>query len=676
MTSRRRVFIATVSVLLVLDALRSMYARVGYADPAEPWQTAEYEALAWPPGSDVSRDATLGERVYMERCALCHGPRGWGNGSAAPSLIPRPRDFTSGDYKYKSTPADEPPTEADLLAVVRDGLDASAMPYWGDVLSEEEMLAVVRYIRDLSVIADEDPAPAPINVPARPPRSAESLTRGGTLYEDNCAECHGPDGRGDWTPAPDDEPVRIRDLTAPWTFRGGSEPDQLWLRLTTGMRPGPMPDYALTLTEEERWDIVGYVQSLARIPPWERGGILAGPGQQEDLLKRGDYLVHAEMCGLCHTQVNDDLIYSGDAYYLAGGMGVPIYPHGTFVSRNLTSDSATGLGTWTPEEVANAIRNGRTPDRKLNPFAMPWLFLHSLAEDDALAIGTYLKTLPPVTNRIPSPLRYGLVETVVAKAMYSTGLPPLGDPKHLIYEDGNFGQTEPGLLPLDWPQRLLVTVQWLALFAGVITFILARPTRARPVPGLGARIRLVSALGGTLLAVSLIWLLYQTPILPFLPPSVFNQAVTATIFEPDPASMEGPEQAALAERGRYLFTVTSCVFCHGSEGSGGLKLNAPSMGTVLARNITPHPETGIGGWSDREIARAIRSGVSRDGSPLHWQGMIWDHLSNLDEEDVRALIVYLRLLPPVAKEIPDPLPPSATDCEEYTVYMVDSEGCG
>ena len=122
--------------------------------------------------------------------------------------------------------------------------------------------------------------------------------------------------------------------------------------------------------------------------------------------------------------------------------------------------------------------------------------------------------------------------------------------------------------------------------------------------------------------------------------------------------------------------MTSCAFCHG-DGGGGPKVNAPAFGTLWVRNISSDAATGIGDWSDAEIARAIRSGVSQDGEQLHWQGMVWDHLSNLDEEDVQALIAYLRLLPPVDKEIPDPVPPSENDCTQYTFFIVESwtPGC-
>jgi mono/diheme cytochrome c family protein len=88
LTSRRRVALVTLGLLLLLDLARSIYANIGYANPAEPWQAAPYQAIAWPPGSDLVSDAPVGQRVYAQRCAICHGPNGRGDGPAAPSLIP------------------------------------------------------------------------------------------------------------------------------------------------------------------------------------------------------------------------------------------------------------------------------------------------------------------------------------------------------------------------------------------------------------------------------------------------------------------------------------------------------------------------------------------------------------------------------------------------------------
>src|SRR5215813_2319774 len=168
---------------------------------------------------------------------------------------------------------------------------------------------------------------------------------------------------------------------------------------------------------------------------WSPGGRLDGPGHRTDLLQRGEYLVHAEMCGLCHTQINRTGIYRDDAY-LAGGMRVGLYPHGFYVSRNLTSDVETGIGGWTNDQLVEAFTNGRSPDRILNVVGMPWAFMHGFAPEDAQAVATALKTLPPVRNRIPPPLRYGVIETIVGKL--SLPLPAAFSTK-LTYAEGNFG---------------------------------------------------------------------------------------------------------------------------------------------------------------------------------------------------------------------------------------------
>ena len=67
---------------------------------------------------------------------------------------------------------------------------------------------------------------------------------------------------------------------------------------------------------------------------------------------------------------------------------------------------------------------------------------------------------------------------------------------------------------------------------------------------------------------------------------------------------------------------------------------------ISARNITPDVETGIGSWSDDEIARAIREGVRKDGTAL-FSLMPYLDFATLDDEDVKAIVVYLRTIPPV-----------------------------
>jgi mono/diheme cytochrome c family protein len=181
---------------------------------------------------------------------------------------------------------------------------------------------------------------------------------------------------------------------------------------------------------------------------------------------------------------------------------------------------------------------------------------------------------------------------------------------------------------------------------------------------------LVLAGGGGLL-----YLLSQWPSIPGMPPDPLVKAVNAGDVTPDTRGMPAG-RARMVERGHYLYSV-SCAICHGPDGSGGTPISWKPFGTLWTRNITAHPQAGVGAWTDAELERAIRSGVSRDGRQLHWQGMTWDQLSNLDEEDLRAIIDYLRLLPPVNRIVPLPRPPAADDCETYTFYLdkSDQPGC-
>src|ERR1700692_3934517 len=97
-------------LLLALDIGRSIWARVGLAQPSAEDRPAPtlYADLTWPPGADLDSGPPLGGGVFARHCAVCHGPNGRGNGPAAPSMFPRPRDFSSGRFKYKSTAAGEP----------------------------------------------------------------------------------------------------------------------------------------------------------------------------------------------------------------------------------------------------------------------------------------------------------------------------------------------------------------------------------------------------------------------------------------------------------------------------------------------------------------------------------------------------------------------------------------
>lgn len=274
-SSRKRVVIVMGVLLLFLDIGRSIYARVGYSSPNEIWQPDQklYADMTWPPGADLPKNTSLGKRIFIRHCAVCHGPDGRGNGPAAPSMIPRPRDFTLGMFTYKSTLEDQPPTDNDLVQIINNGLQASAMPYWRDILTENETRAVVNYIKNLSGIF-KGPAPIPIPIPPRAPSDTGSIKPGKNLYEsEGCSECHGDDLRGGITLEDSKGHIlRSRDLTAPWTFRVGSNAKQIWLRITTGLSPGAMSSFADDISPANRWDVVNYILSKSHIPPWDPEG--------------------------------------------------------------------------------------------------------------------------------------------------------------------------------------------------------------------------------------------------------------------------------------------------------------------------------------------------------------------------------------------------------------------
>ena len=266
--SRRTVALSIILLLIALDAARSVVGHLGYRTPASVWHPDPevYADMSWPPSSNVPVNAAPAQGIYIEKCAFCHGPDGRGNGTSAPSMVPRPRDFTQGLFKYKTTPEGAPPRDDDLISVVTNGLHASGMPYFRGILSEAEIRDVVAYVKGFSKVFAEQAA-APIEIPPRTPATLESIARGKSLYGQNgCAGCHGDNLRGgQWMQDNKGYPVISRDLTAPWTFRGGDAPAQVFLRLSTGMAPAPMPAFA-ELPAESRWDIVNFLESRHRTP--------------------------------------------------------------------------------------------------------------------------------------------------------------------------------------------------------------------------------------------------------------------------------------------------------------------------------------------------------------------------------------------------------------------------
>lgn len=183
---------------------------------------------------------------------------------------------------------------------------------------------------------------------------------------------------------------------------------------------------------------------------------------------------------------------------------------------------------------------------------------------------------------------------------------------------------------------------------------------------------------------------------PFLPTLALGALLT-TLAGPSLAQKQTP-----LERGKYLMdSIVACGNCHlqrGAQGeplfdkglSGGMVFDEPPF-KAYAANITPDAATGIGKWTDAQLAKAIREGVRPDKSIIG-PPMPIEFYRHLSDADLAAIIAYLRAQPAVANAVPKskyniPLPPSygpavknvkapqATDKLKYGEYLAQIGHC-
>lgn len=257
----------------------------------------------------------VGRQVYGTRCALCHGMGGLGNGPAAAYLLTKPRDFSEGQFKLRTTM--DFPTDEDLFRTITVGFPAYGMPQF-DYLSAEARWALVNYVKLLGMdgfkarlVGDRIRDKLKIEPEAVTPQIADehaeileairkdadetaefrfeafetaartegvaagpgAIEKGREVYAQfGCVKCHGETGHGDG-PSADGlidnkgRKIRPRDFALNrWYFKAGDRPGDIVRVLITGMPGTPMPSYDMGPEHHAGlWNLAHYVRSLAAL---------------------------------------------------------------------------------------------------------------------------------------------------------------------------------------------------------------------------------------------------------------------------------------------------------------------------------------------------------------------------------------------------------------------------
>jgi mono/diheme cytochrome c family protein len=206
-----------------------------------------------------------GKLVFLQNCAHCHGLAGDGKGWDGLYLNPKPANFHSQDVSGLS--------DGEFYAKVSFGIQNSAMPTWGEWLSEDQRWDAIYFLSQSFIVGkpvtksvyDGEIASNVITL------SSDNWTgeghtidvkKGGNLYATYCATCHGMDGKGNGSGTAQN----VSGSPAPY-------PDNLpesflFWRTWYGVKDSLMPPFNQLLTESDIWDVTAYIQSL----PGQGGG--------------------------------------------------------------------------------------------------------------------------------------------------------------------------------------------------------------------------------------------------------------------------------------------------------------------------------------------------------------------------------------------------------------------
>jgi mono/diheme cytochrome c family protein len=224
---------------------------------------------------NLTGDAKRAAMPYRRYCVVCHGPLGDGNGESAPWYDPtvnpsigfRPRDFTLGVFKCRSTPTGTLPTDEDLFDTIARGMDRSAMPPW-NTFTKQERADLVAWIKHFSPRWQTEKPGTPIQIPAEPEVTADRVKAGQEVFNRvQCWKCHGVQGMANGPSAStlqDDLGHPIQ----PYNFAEGARPKcgstdaDIYKIFMTGLDGTPMPSFSDNIKPDEAWDLVFFLRTL------------------------------------------------------------------------------------------------------------------------------------------------------------------------------------------------------------------------------------------------------------------------------------------------------------------------------------------------------------------------------------------------------------------------------
>ena len=271
----------------------------------EPWPTL----TRTPPSEPLALRENRGKLIFENKCSGCHGAYGDGRtttdtasstnfNAAYHFLNPQPRDFTSGNFKSRTTPSGALPRDEDIFRTITRGIrKGQIMPAWGNasvghILTEQDRWDLVDYVKTLSPRFKSEQAPASIDIPTAPYATvrdvpADVVREGRMVYRVlQCWSCHGNTGKGNGPSAAtlfDDWEVPIRPFDfSTGNFKFGDSPADVYRTFNTGLNGTPMPSFYDTILYPK--------EAFPDMTPWQQPGTAGRMFDDAEVKELSDYV--------------------------------------------------------------------------------------------------------------------------------------------------------------------------------------------------------------------------------------------------------------------------------------------------------------------------------------------------------------------------------------------------